>query len=66
MQKNVGSTDRNIRLIAAVVAAAVAFVVGVGSLAGVLLLIVAVAMLVTATVGVCGLYKPFGINTCKR
>ena len=66
MKLNVGSTDRTIRLVIAVVAALLAaFVVKSGALA-IVLWIVAAIMLVTALVRVCPLYLPFGISTNKR
>ena len=65
MQLNVGSTDRMIRLVVAVVAAILAFTVASGALKTILL-IVAVIMAVTAGVRVCTLYMPFKINTNKR
>ena len=66
MKLNVGSTDRTIRLVIAVVAALLAaFVVKSGAFA-IVLWIVAAIMLVTALVRVCPLYLPFGISTNKR
>ncbi|HQR27032.1 MAG TPA: DUF2892 domain-containing protein [Nocardioides sp.] len=65
MNTNVGSSDRIIRLVVAVVAAVVAFMVGAGSVLGILLLVVAAVMLVTAAVGFCPLYRVFGVSTCR-
>ncbi|MEI2826274.1 MAG: DUF2892 domain-containing protein [Dermatophilaceae bacterium] len=66
MKLNVGSTDRTIRLVIAIVAALLAaFVVKSGAFA-IVLWIVAAIMLVTALVRVCPLYLPFGISTNKR
>jgi hypothetical protein len=47
-----------------VVAAAVAVAVGPASVLGVVLLVIAAIMLVTAAVGVCPLYSLFGVSTC--
>lgn len=66
MPKNVGPTDRNIRLAIAVVAAILAFVVGAGSVLGVILLVVAVVMAVTAFTGFCPIYRLLGASTTKR
>ncbi len=63
MPKNVGNTDKVIRIVLAAVAAVLAFVVGAGSVGGILLLVVAAVLLVTALVGTCPLYLPFRINT---
>ncbi len=65
MNANVGSADKIVRLVIAVVAAVLAFVVGAGSVGGIILLVVAVVMLGTAAVGFCPLYRLFGMNTCK-
>ena len=66
MKKNVGKTDKLVRY-----ALAVVFLVG-GILLfntllwlSVVLFVLTAAMVITGTVGVCGLYKLFGINTCK-
>ena len=65
MNANVGSADKIVRLVIAVVAAVLAFVVGAGSVGGIVLLVVAVVMLGTAAVGFCPLYRLFGMSTCK-
>ncbi len=62
MSKNVGNSDRLVRIVLAVLA-------GFGALntAGVMsivLWIVAAIMAVTAVVGFCPLYRLFGVNTC--
>ena len=64
--KNMGSTDRSIRIVAAVI-------IGVPYLAGVLsgttalvLGIFAVVFLITSFVSFCPLYVPFRINTVKK
>mgnify|MGYP000861573380 FL=1 len=63
MTKNVGNADKIIRILLAVVAAILAFVVGAGSVGGILLLVVAAVLLVTALVGFCPLYRLFGMST---
>lgn len=65
MNTNVGSTDKVIRIVAGVVAAVLAFVLGAGSVGGIILLVVAAIMLVTAFTGFCPLYRLVGVNTCK-
>ena len=65
MNTNVGSTDKMIRIVAGIVAAVVAFLVGAGSVLGIVLLVVAAVMLVTAFTGFCPLYRLIGVNTCK-
>lgn len=65
MNANVGSTDKMIRIVAGIVAAVVAFLVGAGSVLGIVLLVVAAVMLVTGFTGFCPLYRLIGVNTCK-
>jgi hypothetical protein len=65
MNANVGNADKLIRLVLAVVAAVVAFSVGAGSALGIVLLVVAAVLLVTAAVGFCPLYRVIGMSTCK-
>lgn len=62
MGKNVGQTDKMIRIVVAVFAAVGAFMSS-GTLA-IVLWIVAAIMLVTGLVGFCPLYRLFGISTC--
>ena len=65
MKRNLGRTDRTIRLAAAVIVAILYFA---GVIEGTLALILGVAglaMLFTAATGFCSLYLPFGIDTRK-
>ncbi len=64
MRRNEGNVDRGIRLLVGVVAAGVALAVGPTSVLGIVLLVVAAIMVVTAAVGVCPLYSLFGVSTC--
>jgi hypothetical protein len=65
MNANVGNADKLIRVVLAVAAAVVAFVTGASSVLGIVLLVVAAVLLVTAAVGFCPLYRVLGMNTCK-
>ena len=65
MTTNVGTADRAIRVVLAVVAAIVGFAVGAGSVLGIILLVIAAVLLVTATVGFCPLYRVFKLSTAK-
>ena len=65
MKLNVGSTDRMIRIVIAVIAAILALTVAKGALASVLWIVAAI-MLVTGVVRVCPLYLPFKISTNKN
>jgi len=64
MRVNMGSIDRLVRtFLVAPVAIVIAVVVGVGSVAGIVLLALAAVMLATSAVGFCPLYKALRINT---
>lgn len=67
MKKNIGSTDRIIRfVIAAIVAGLLATsTVVLTSTLGIVLAIVGVLALATASVNWCGLYAVIGTSTCK-
>ena len=65
MRTNESTADRVVRLAVAVAATVLAFVVGAGSVVGIVLFVVAAIMLVTAAVGFCPLYRIFGISTSK-
>ncbi|MDO8364589.1 MAG: DUF2892 domain-containing protein [Actinomycetota bacterium] len=65
MKVNMGRTDRMIRaFVVAPIAIILAFVVGAGSVGGIILFAAAAIMLGTAAVGSCPLYLPFGFRTC--
>jgi len=66
MKVNVGTTDRILRVIVGLVAALFALFGGVGGVLAVVLGIVAAALLLTAALGHCGLYRLIGISTCPR
>jgi len=64
MKCNVGGVDRIIRIVLGII-----FIILGFSTTGTLALIfdiIGVILLLTAIIGFCILYVPFGINTCKR
>ena len=63
MKKNLSNFDRGVRVVLAIVFAAVALKLG-GPVA-ILFWLAAIGMAANAATGVCGIYKIFGINTCK-
>jgi type IV secretory pathway TrbD component len=66
MLRNEGPADRAARALIGIVAAVVGFVVGAGSGLGIVLLVVAAIMLLTAVTGFCPLYRLFGnISTLR-
>ncbi len=64
MIKNMGKTDKTIRLVLALVAAGLYFGGIVPATFGLILLIVAVIFVVTSAISFCPLYAIFGIKTC--
>ena len=66
MKANMGTTDRTIRLIIAVIIAALYFGGQISGTVAIVLGIVAVAFLVTSLIGWCPVYLPFGISTRKQ
>jgi hypothetical protein len=65
MKKNMGTTDKAIRIVLAIVFAIVAFTGAVSSPWNYVLLALGAVFLLTSFISFCPLYAPFGINTCK-
>ena len=65
MKKNMGSTDKLIRLIIAAVIATLYALGYISGTLGIVLIIVAVIFAGTSFINFCPIYKVFGINTCK-
>jgi len=65
MTINMGSADRFIRPILAIVFIALYFTGTVTGTVGIVLLVLAGVFLLTSMVGMCPLYTLLGINTCK-
>lgn len=61
-----GMADRVIRVVLAVVFAALYFAGTVSGALGIALLVLGVVFLLTAFVSFCPLYVPFGIRTCPK
>jgi len=66
MKKNMGSADRVIRTFLAIVVAALILTKQLTGTWAVILGVFAVIFLLTSAVGVCLLYIPFKISTCKK
>lgn len=67
MTRNMGGLDRGLRgFLVAPVAIVLAFVFGAGTVAGVILFVVAALMLATAATGFCPNYIWLGITTYPR
>lgn len=63
MKKNVGSTDKVIRLLVAALIAVLYFTNVLSGTLAIVLGVIAVVFVLTSVVSVCPLYVPFGINT---
>lgn len=61
-----GSADRIIRVLAAVLIAVLYFTHQIGGTVGIILLVLGGIFLLTSFIGTCPLYLPFGIKTTKK
>ncbi len=66
MKKNMGSADRIIRFLLAVVVAVLYFTRQISGTAAIILGVLAIIFLLTSAVGFCPLYVPLGISTRKK
>lgn len=66
MKKNVGSADRIIRIVLAVLFAVLYFTGTVTGTIGLVLVVLGGIFLLTALIGWCPLYTSFGISTCRN
>jgi hypothetical protein len=66
MEKNMGNTDKLIRVILAVVFGALYFTGTVTGTLGTILLVSGGVFLSTSAISFCPLYKVVGLNTCPK
>ena len=66
MKQNMGTADRTIRIILAIVVAILYFTKQISGTAAIVLGIFAIIFLVTSTIGFCPIYVPFKISTKKK
>jgi hypothetical protein len=66
MKKNMGTTDKIIRIFIAIVLAALFFTKTITGTLGYVALAVAGVFLLTSLVSFCPLYTVLGMNTCER
>ncbi|NHE56928.1 YgaP family membrane protein [Cyclobacterium plantarum] len=64
MKKNMGTTDRIVRTIIALVAIYLYYTGAVTATLGIVLIVVAAIFLLTSLVSFCPLYTLFGLKTC--
>lgn len=65
MKKNMGSTDKIIRVIVALVFAALYFTGTITGTLGVILLVLGAVFILTSVISFCPLYTIFGMSTCS-
>jgi len=65
MKKNMGASDRIIRVIIAALIVTLFFTNIIAGTIGIVLLILAGIFLLTSFISFCPLYAPFGLSTCK-
>ncbi|HEY9123695.1 MAG TPA: DUF2892 domain-containing protein [Bacteroidales bacterium] len=66
MKKNMGTIDKVIRILVAVIIAILFFTNIISGALGIVLLILAAVFVLTSLISFCPLYVPFGIDTCKK
>ena len=66
MKKNMGTIDKVIRILVAVVFVVLFFAKVVTGTLGIILLVLAAIFVLTSLISFCPLYWPFGISTSKK
>lgn len=66
MKKNIGSADKIIRIIVAIIFVILYFTNVVSGILGIILLVLAAIFVVVSLIGNCPLYIPLGINNSKK
>lgn len=66
MKKNMGSIDKTVRIIIAVILGVLFFTNIISGTLGIVLLVLAGIFVLTSFISFCPLYLPLGINTCKK
>lgn len=65
MKKNMGTTDRVIRIIIAIIVITLFATDKISGTLGILLIVLAGVFVLTSFISFCPLYAPFRISTCK-
>ncbi len=66
MKKNVGSIDKVVRILMALVVIVLYFTNVISGTVAILLLILSAILILTSLISFCPIYWPFGINTDKK
>jgi hypothetical protein len=64
MKTNVGNIDKAVRIVLAIVFAALYFTGTVSGTIGIILLVLGIVFAATSLIGFCPLYAMFGMSTC--
>jgi len=66
MKKNIGTIDKVIRILVAVIIAVLYFTKVISGTPGIVLLVLAVVFVLTSLVSVCPIYLSLGLSTLKK
>lgn len=66
MKKNMGSTDKGMRIVIALAIALLYYFDVISGTLGIVLMVLAIVFLLTSFISYCPLYPILGINTCKN
>ena len=66
MKTNMGSVDKIIRIVLAIIFGILYFTGVVPGVAGIVLLVLGIVFILTSLIGFCPLYLPFGIKTFRQ
>jgi hypothetical protein len=66
MKKNMGTTDRVLRILAAITIIILYYTHVIGGTLAIILLAISAIFILTSFVSFCPLYLPFGINTLRK
>ena len=66
MKKNMGTIDKVVRIVLALVAVVLFFTNIISGVLGIVILVLAGVFVLTSLISFCPLYLPFGISTIKK
>jgi hypothetical protein len=66
MKANMGSIDKIVRILAALIISALYFTHIINGTVAIILLVIAAVLILTSFISFCPLYLPFGISTKKK
>jgi len=66
MKKNIGPTDKIIRIVIAVIIMALYYFGKISDTTAMVLLVIGIVLLLTSLINFCPLYRIIGVNTCKK